>query len=152
MSHKKLSAGLALLVLLLAAVLGGTVLREPIALAATPFQNVIVGNTDSQPLPVNQLPVTNGGGAQFDPSDTESTKLATPATASEMIVRFLHGGGGVVIFSYQGNEVLRVPNEGGLTEGDPGAFVHVPLTRPVKFDEMRCTLVDCVAFYAGATP
>jgi len=40
--------------LLLSAVLGATVLREPIASAASPFQNVIIGNTASQPVPVQQ--------------------------------------------------------------------------------------------------
>jgi hypothetical protein len=52
MRHKKMGLGLALLVLLLSAVLGATVLREPIAYAASPFQNVIVENTDANPVPV----------------------------------------------------------------------------------------------------
>ena len=43
----------ALLLVLGSAVLGATVLREPIAWAATtPFQNVIVTNTPNQPVPV----------------------------------------------------------------------------------------------------
>src|SRR3954447_7853128 len=33
-------------------VLGATVLREPIANAASPFQNVIIGNTSTDPVPV----------------------------------------------------------------------------------------------------
>src|SRR5262245_35560085 len=62
MRHKKLGLGLALLVLVLvlSAVLGATVLREPIAYAATPFQNVLVTNTAANPVPVtagNPLPV-----------------------------------------------------------------------------------------------
>jgi hypothetical protein len=52
MQHKKLGLALALLVLLVSAVLGATVLREPIAFAAGPFQNVIVTNTASNPVPV----------------------------------------------------------------------------------------------------
>lgn len=52
MSHKKVGLGVAVLVL--SAVLGATVLREPIATAASPFQNVIIGNTASQPVPVKQ--------------------------------------------------------------------------------------------------
>jgi len=52
---KKVGFGIAALVVLLSAVLGATVLREPIAWAAsTPFQNVIVTNTTSQPVPVKQ--------------------------------------------------------------------------------------------------
>ena len=51
MSHKKVGLGVAVLVL--SAVLGATVLREPIAFAATPFQNVIITNTASQPVPVS---------------------------------------------------------------------------------------------------
>lgn len=158
MRHKKLGLGLALLVLLLSAVLGATVLREPIAYAASPFQSVIVANPADNPVPVKQqgtvtvsgAPVIGGGGALFDPADTEATTVATPVTASALMVRFVSGGGGVVIFRYQGNEVLRVPNEAGFNQADPGVVVHVPLTSPVRFDEMRCTLVDCVAFYAGA--
>ena len=42
----------ACLLILGSAVLGATVLREPIAFAATPFTNVIVGNTDANPVPV----------------------------------------------------------------------------------------------------
>ena len=43
----------ALTLVLGSAVLGATVLREPIAWAATtPFQNVIVTNTPNQPVPV----------------------------------------------------------------------------------------------------
>src|SRR4051794_8050298 len=59
MRHKMVGVGLALLVLLLSAVLGATVLREPIAHAATPFTNVIVGNTADQPVPVKQQGTAN---------------------------------------------------------------------------------------------
>jgi hypothetical protein len=52
MRQKKVGLGLALLVLLLSAVLGATVLREPIAYAATPFQSVLVANTADNPVPV----------------------------------------------------------------------------------------------------
>jgi hypothetical protein len=64
MRHKKVGLGLgfALLVLLLSAVLGATVLREPIAYAASPFTSVIVANDASAPVPVtvgNLPPVQN---------------------------------------------------------------------------------------------
>src|SRR5262245_23974935 len=63
------------LLLVGATILGGTVLREPIGYAASPFQNVIIGNADNDPVPVNQqgtanvdvtntpLPVSDGGGS-----------------------------------------------------------------------------------------
>jgi hypothetical protein len=57
MSHKKVGLGVA--VLMVSAVLGATVLREPIATAASPFQNVIIGNTASQPVPVAQQGTVN---------------------------------------------------------------------------------------------
>ncbi len=46
--------GLAVLVVVLSAILGATVLREPIAVAASPFTNVIIGNTTANPVPVAQ--------------------------------------------------------------------------------------------------
>lgn len=167
MRHKKMGFGLALLVLLLSTVLGATVLREPIARAATPFTNVIVGNTTTNPVPVVQQgtedvstpPVTDGGGAVADVADSNSNQLATPVIASALMVFFSRGGGGIMEFSYQGHEVLRVPNEAGFNDSDPGVTVNVPLTRAVKFDEIRCFIPDfaitpgsCAAFFAGATP
>ena len=44
----------ACLLMLGSAVLGATVLREPFAWAATPFQNVIVSNDASKPVPVRE--------------------------------------------------------------------------------------------------
>lgn len=52
MRQKKVVIGVAVLMLTLSAVLGATVLREPIAFAAQPVTGVIVGNTASQPVPV----------------------------------------------------------------------------------------------------
>src|SRR4051795_1595999 len=42
----------ALLLVVGSLVVGGTVLHEPIAKAASPFTNVIVGNTAANPVPV----------------------------------------------------------------------------------------------------
>jgi hypothetical protein len=51
----------AFLLVLGAVILGATVLREPIARAASPFTNVLVGNTASNPVPVTvQNTDTNG--------------------------------------------------------------------------------------------
>jgi hypothetical protein len=52
MRHKKVGVAIALLVVLLSVVLGATVLREPIAYAASPIQSVFIANTASQPVPV----------------------------------------------------------------------------------------------------
>src|SRR5262245_2650643 len=51
---------IALFVVVVGAVLGATVLREPLAAAATtPFQNVVVVNSASQPIPTQVTgPVT----------------------------------------------------------------------------------------------
>ena len=166
MRHKKMGLGLAVLVVLLSAVLGATVLREPIAYAATPFQSVLVANTDAQPIPVKQQgtapvaqqAVTGGGGVEVDLSDGQADTLASPVTASAMIVRFNGGNQGVLRFFYQGNPVLTVPNGAFFDDTAPGSDVHVPLTLPVKFDELRCVIQDgsefasCAVFYAGATP
>lgn len=150
----------------LAVVLGATVLREPVAWAAQTVGATIIGPLDSNgnvavheqgTVAVSPVPVTSGGGAQTDFADTESTAVNPPATASALMVRFERGGGGLMIFYYQGNEVLRVPNESGLLSTDPGVVVNVPLTRAVKFDEVRCTIPgagepSCTAFFAGGTP
>jgi hypothetical protein len=66
MRHKKVGIAIALLVLLLSVVLGATVLREPIAYAASPIQNVFIANTASQPVPVTvgNLPVVQNVAVQ----------------------------------------------------------------------------------------
>jgi len=162
----------ALLLVTLGIVLGATVFRSDIAQATGLAQSVTVNNTASNPVPVreqgtanvnvtnssltvSEAPVIGGGGAQVDFADTDATVVNPPVTASALTVVFRGGVGGVLIFSYQGNEVLRVPNE--EASATVSAFVHVPLTLPVKFDELRCTIPgpddqeSCVAFYAGAT-
>jgi hypothetical protein len=51
---------LALLLVAASAILGATVLREPIAVAASPFTNVIVGNTADKPVPVTGTVAIDG--------------------------------------------------------------------------------------------
>jgi len=52
--------------------------------------------------------------------------------------------------------VLTVPNGAVFDETAKGSDVHVPLTQPVKFDELRCVIQDgtnlasCAVFFAGA--
>jgi hypothetical protein len=84
MRHKKLAFGLALLVLLLSAVLGATVLREPIAYAASPFTNVIVGNTADNPVPVAQTGTANVNVTNADA--TGNIKVHEQGTASVQAV------------------------------------------------------------------
>src|SRR5262245_13613671 len=48
------------LLLVGATVLGATVLREPIGYAASPFQNVIVGNDATNPVPVREQNLDGG--------------------------------------------------------------------------------------------
>jgi hypothetical protein len=82
--HKKLGVGLALLVLLLGAVLGATVLREPMATAATPFQNVIVANTADNPVPVTQTGTANVNVTNTD--ENGNIKVHEQGTASVQAV------------------------------------------------------------------
>ena len=64
----------AFLLMLGSMVLGATVLREPFAWAATPFQNVIVANDASAPVPVTgQLSVQQQGTA-----DVRVTNASVP--------------------------------------------------------------------------
>ena len=65
----------AFLLMLGSAVLGATVLREPFAWAATPFQNVIVVNDTSAPIPVREQNLDAGGAIQVaDQSAREATR------------------------------------------------------------------------------
>jgi len=64
------------LLLGVSAILGATVLREPIAAAATPFQNVLVVNSDAQPVPVKPV-----GTASVNVTNQLSVQTALPADA-----------------------------------------------------------------------
>src|SRR5690349_8244493 len=73
----------ATLLVLGSAVLGATVLREPFAAAATPFENVIIGNDNSHPVPVTGtfgISTTNNtvnlGTADHTDLDSANTHLA----------------------------------------------------------------------------
>ena len=77
MRHKVL---LALLLIVLSAVLGATVLRDQIATAASPFQSVIVGNTADNPVPVKQQ-----GTADVNVTNALSVQPAVPAGAFSVV-------------------------------------------------------------------
>ena len=66
----------AFLLMLGSAVLGATVLRDPIAWAATPFQQVIIANDASKPIPVREQNVDAGGDIRVsDASTREATRF-----------------------------------------------------------------------------
>jgi len=176
-----------LLVIGISAVLGATILREPIARAAAPITSVFVSNDAAHPVPVVETradangnvkvheqgtanvnvtntslpiaqaaPVTNGG-STVETFVGDGPQPMTPATASALMVRFINAGADThMVFRYQGNTVLIVP--AALATGDVTHVTSVPLTRPVKFDEVECvdggplSKILCAAFWAGATP
>jgi hypothetical protein len=173
MRHKKVGLGLALLVLLLSAVLGATVLREPIAYAASPFQSVLVANTADSPVPVAQqgtanVNVTNetlsvaqppvtGGGGQRIVAVTINEPPFPAQTASAMTVGF-QGGASLAILSYQGAIVAWVIGSVASATGGPET-VPVNLTRPLKFDSIDCggaggppQTTRCLVTWVGAQP
>lgn len=78
----------AFLLMLGSAVLGATVLREPFAWAATPFQSVIVANTADNPVLVTQtgtVPVAQMGTANVNVTNVDANgnlKVHEQGTAS----------------------------------------------------------------------
>src|SRR5436853_4365543 len=66
--YKAFSAAAALIVG--SVVLGATVLREPIASAASPFTNVIIGNTSTNPVPVSEQNVDASGNVRVHEQGT----------------------------------------------------------------------------------
>jgi len=126
-----------ILLTLASAVLGATVFRAPIAAAASPFTNVIIGNTESNPVPVSvpaPTPVTSGGGdVQLNGGITNLLQSAVTATAISIHmdsntdgVRFFFGHGGAAPAMFYG------PHAGG------SADVTLSLPRPISFDAIAC--------------
>ena len=71
----------AFLLILGAMVLGATVLREPIARAASPFTNVIIGNTSSNPVPVREQNLDGAGNIKVHEQGTASVHVTNSASA-----------------------------------------------------------------------
>ena len=140
----------AFLLLLGSAVLGATVLREPIARAATPFTNVIVGNDSSHPVPVHEQatadvnvtnsslpiapaePVTGGGGG-FTFSASWGTSLHEPGTATGLNIHMSSGVTGVAFYKSD-NLVAFFWGPFVGAQGD----VAVSLRRPITWDRIEC--------------
>lgn len=143
----------AFLLVLGSVILGATVLREPIAQAATPFTNVIVGNTSSQPVPVQvaaPTPITSGGRGLSAPAG--STTSVDPTTASAISIH-LDPGISVVVLktgSSAGDAAAAFwgPAAGGSAE------VELTFTRPISFDTIDCkgTGGNCMVSVVGAAP
>jgi hypothetical protein len=126
-NHKAVGLALIVIVLVLSGVLGATVLREPIAYAASPFQNVIIGNDATKPVPVTQQ-----GAA--DVQGTVSTRLAAPESpwfASEVLAHyasdvdhaFIAGPSGAINLTHV--DVATFPDAVGQAPGDGEMFVGV---------------------------
>jgi hypothetical protein len=141
-----------ILMALTAAVLGATVFRAPIAAAASPFTNVIIGNTSSNPVPVAvpaPTPVTSGGGdVQLTAGATTLLQSAVTATAISIHmdstvdgVRFFLGRDGAAPAMFYG------PHAGGSSD------VTLSLPRPISFDAIACDGTGtCTVSWVGNGP
>src|SRR4051794_17452147 len=119
--HKTLIS--AFLLVLGSVILGATVLREPIAHAASPFTNVIVGNTSSNPVPVQQegiadVKVTNDA----LPVRGDVGITGTPAVKSGDVATVIAQGGNVTVSP--GSKVVLDPDAG---EQDVSRYREVTL-------------------------
>jgi hypothetical protein len=149
---RKVILGSALLTVA-AGVLGATVFRAPIAAAATPFTNVIVGNTTSNPVPVSlpaPAPVTSGGG-DVQLSAGSLTPLQSAVTATAISIHMDSSIDGVRLFFGKGGDAPAMfygPNAGGSSD------VTLPLLRPISFDAVSCdgTTGGCTVSWVGDGP
>ena len=149
MKHTKVGVGV--VVLLLSAVLGATVLREPIATAASPFQSVIIGNTAAQPVPVQQqgaadvnvtnstlaiqpqAPISGGGGSAIFRGG-QGGGIGGTATASALAINLTDGVIRVALTKDGSNVVVL---EGPASVAGNGNY-QLPLSRPISFDRVEC--------------
>jgi hypothetical protein len=153
----------AFLLVLGGVVLGSTVFREQIArAAATPFQNVVVTNTNTNPVQVQQVGTSTtsvSGTVGIDPSkntvqvaspgpvkqqcfsfgsrfDVPFGNAKTPLCQSDFYVTDITASGMdddmVVDFEYNGGEVLQL--RGGDADG-AGSY-QLDLTHPIHIDEI----------------
>jgi len=73
----------AFLLVLSGLVLGATVLREPLAEAASPFTNVIVGNDATNPIPVREQNTDANGNIKIHEQGTVPVSVGSPAAPPE---------------------------------------------------------------------
>lgn len=154
----------AFLLVLGSAVLGATVLREPIANAGQQIANVFVTNDAAHPVPVRDqnvdaggnlkvheqgtadvnvtntsLPVaepviTDGGGAWSSGGGEPSTPFPT-VSATALSIHMTTGAGGVQ-FLYQGHVVAHFLGPSAILPGQ--SDIDLALTRPIEFDQLVC--------------
>jgi hypothetical protein len=168
------------LLLLGSAVLGATVLREPLAQASAPIASVFVSNDASSPVPVREqnldangnvkvheqgtakVDVTNSslpiappapvtGGGGWGGATVGSPRTLQPVTAIAVQAAF-NPEAVVVLLSYQGNVVSSfvAPAEDAVPRSTAVAFA-----RPIMFDKIECLGAEgggCTIAWTGARP
>lgn len=141
------------LLVMAAVLLGATVLREPIAVAASPFTNVIVGNTADNPVPVTGTVALEGTpsvevaderepfeirvDASADPGDFVERASFTVPAGKRLVVEFMS----VLVTVPTG----QVPLVG--VNADTGALGFV---MPLQFQGTQATSVGTFDHYTGA--
>lgn len=130
----------AFLLLLGSMVLGATVMREPLAKAASPLTSVFITNDSNHPVPVKTqtaAPVTDGGEV-FAGSCQDEQHLDSPVTASAISI---HMSSGVTFVNLQMNGATSSPTSPGIFAGPAeggNADITLALTRPIEFDTINC--------------
>src|SRR5262245_49948691 len=82
-----------LLLVVVSAVLGATVLREPIATAAAPITNVLVTNTATNPVPVREVsPSQQAQPAYFRGADAGTHPPLIPAVPAgkRLVITYIY--------------------------------------------------------------
>ena len=155
MGNRKIGIGVALSVLLLSAVLGATVLREPIAYAASPFTSVIITNTAAEPVPVVEQAKTE---LVTQATLNNSTRTIDVDVARYWQVRFAsggtacNGGASLVIFLVEDGELVGVLDSFQFCDGSglPKGFYETP-GRTLRF-VCNCSDGDSVEFSVWGRP
>jgi hypothetical protein len=148
------------------ALLGATVLSEPIASAAQNIGATITGPLDGQgnvrvheqgtanvnvtnsSLSVAAQPPVTGGGDSAAVDVGEARSFSEPRTATAVTVALFTDARGVGLH-YQGRTV------GLISAGASTDTVALPLTRPIKFDAITCGGQGggfCIVNWLGAEP
>ena len=79
--------GLFMLTIAVALGLGATVLRNPLAEAATPFASIVIGNSSSNPVPVAEQNVDANGDLKVHEQGTADTAVTAYPQASNVHFR-----------------------------------------------------------------
>jgi hypothetical protein len=86
----------AFLLVLGSVVVGATVLREPIANAASPFTNVIIGNTSTNPVPVSEQNIDASGNVRVHEQGTAAVHEQGTAAVHEQGTAEVHVANGSI--------------------------------------------------------